>query len=823
MTANLQPKPVLPPSVWESDSSVLEPLRKNAALDRFGYFPRAWALARLIANTETPFTIGVYAEWGRGKSTLLNTLEFILTDMVEFIAENSYVFSFTKPEDNPVCWPRVHVLKYSPWRFRLESFEDVWLSMIEDIRAQVDEQMDGRWDEESRVKFLNISKKARLRRALEHLVTSIGAVPFFGITAKLLWGLSKARRELLEDGLPRSIHAFFAENQEALSSLFGNIPDKGRVLLIMDDMDRCDPRIAVELLRAVEVFARTKGLICLVAMDQDVVVESLQGKYGSEEHANEYLHKIIQLAVTPVRVSTNHARQIITTVLPDQKKEPGNGSAANNEPLPMGELQMSPDYDRLRSEPWNGFIHKHLCYNPRSFEKFTLIYDFRWSVIGEELRDKDEELRDKDPDPIMTAAQAVIELRWPKWNRIAYRFPGGEKAFKDLMRNHTRNSTEWETEARLLRAKFPFLKRFLEDESLCDFYEEYYRLRLEEQFTWVSSRPGEIFIRNLSIQHLAQEHSFLEIAGFLTLGQESCLDGNDKFESYLADSFERLRSENWILDDRHYAMNDPLWSISNTLDRLAEPSKSRRPLDVEITPIAETAFAWAAMVLTIAQCYQQNWWPADTTRLIHDFAKSLSERELTCEETRLLEIHMSLQIVSPRSPSSTIVRKRLSKGASLAEALHAGVNRFWTKDHGLASRDLAELLQNAAKSGGCIEDEVKARLDEGKKIPGFGSHEHKGGIKDPRIALYKNITYEKLWINSANEWYWKSGEELRKVVREVLPRAGLSVNPDYYMTLLHFALGIPAERMPLSFLIGRTIGWCAASLEHVAGHKRRHD
>jgi hypothetical protein len=294
------------------------------------------------------------------------------------------------------------------------------------------------------------------------------------VVSSVSGALDKLVEDLVEDGVPKSPYKLFTENREALEELFRKT-SPGRVLLLVDDLDRCHPEIATEILRAIHVFARSENLICLLAMDRDAIFPSLIARYRTEEQANEYLHKIIQLAVTPPRASSQKPEVLIEAVLGRRgfDSPPEARVGVGHEQLPG--IKPAPTFDetKLRSAPWREFFLGSLCYNPRSFEKFHLIYEFRRSVLGEELAEG------KIPDPIKTAAQAVIELRWPEWNWVAYRFPEAMGGFKTLMKSLSQEEMpkggEYAVEA--LVKKFSILKSFLDNPTLCSFYQEYYRLR----------------------------------------------------------------------------------------------------------------------------------------------------------------------------------------------------------------------------------------------------------------------------------------------------------------------------------------------------------
>lgn len=77
----------------------------------------------------------------------------------------------------------------------------------------------------------------------------------------------------------------------------------------------------------------------------------------------------------------------------------------------------------------------------------------------------------------MSAAQAIVEVRWANWNWIAYRLPEAESKFKKLVKKHAFGSSEFQSEAEKLKALYPKLEKFLANEDLCNFYFDYNKLK----------------------------------------------------------------------------------------------------------------------------------------------------------------------------------------------------------------------------------------------------------------------------------------------------------------------------------------------------------
>ena len=427
--------------------------------DVFAYFERATAVAALILSEQgflkdgklikrpkntvvPPLTIGVFAEWGRGKTTLIETVRSHLESSGQFV-----------------------VLRYRPWLYRLNSFEDVWLSMIDDFSDQV-----ATWDGVLKGAFSDGTAISSLLRKLGLftlrgvdiarllLPTLLAPSPEVGPVVETLKELTDAFRQVLVDK-PQAAHSFLARGKRAIQSLCSQAKAKTGVLLIVDDLDRCEPGIAVEILRALHVFARTDNLVCLVGMDRDVVVSSLLSRYGTVPHANEYLHKIFQLSVTPPRVSRGIKGNVVALLK-------GSGRKPTHQTV-WTRFKFKGD---ISNHDLAEFCVRWLAYNPRMLERFRLLYRFREEVWKLENAGK------ATHQSLPTAAQCVIELRWPEWNWVAYRLPDAESAFKAFVGNPSAEPEEVLDRDELL-ARYPVLERFVANHDLCRFYREYYSLK----------------------------------------------------------------------------------------------------------------------------------------------------------------------------------------------------------------------------------------------------------------------------------------------------------------------------------------------------------
>lgn len=77
-----------------------------------------------------------------------------------------------------------------------------------------------------------------------------------------------------------------------------------RVVVLVDDLDRCLPDTVVETLEAIRLFLSAKGMSFIIAADEDRVAGAIQQKFGTapagheeEDPAKLYLHKIVQTTI----------------------------------------------------------------------------------------------------------------------------------------------------------------------------------------------------------------------------------------------------------------------------------------------------------------------------------------------------------------------------------------------------------------------------------------------------------------------------------------------------------------------------------------------
>lgn len=250
-------------------SSIIDVPRKHTQDDLFGIQVYQEALIEYVELTDTPITIALQGEWGSGKTSLMNMLRYNLCDK-----EGSTYF--------PV-W-------INTWQYSLmKSPSQTTMSILEGIINQIGtlNPSKQKWAESKR-KIGGIFKKM----ATVGTKLAAGTV---GIDGSLVDELLE-----VEDNAQSDIVQLKEEIASIIEGILAENPSKKGFTFYIDDLDRIDPPIAVEILELLKNIFDLEHCVFILAIDYDVVIKGLKPKFGELTEQNErefrsFFDKIIQL------------------------------------------------------------------------------------------------------------------------------------------------------------------------------------------------------------------------------------------------------------------------------------------------------------------------------------------------------------------------------------------------------------------------------------------------------------------------------------------------------------------------------------------------
>ena len=251
-------------------SSIIDVPRKHTQEDLFGIQVYQDALIEYIRLTDTPITIALQGEWGSGKTSLMNLLRYNLCEV----------------ESAPYYPIWINTWQYSLMKTPSQAIISILEGIINQIGALNPSSQ--KW-EDSKRKIGGLFKKM----AVVGTKVAAGAV-----------GIDKDYVDEFFDGDAGAASSDIMQLKEEISKLIADALSKDSIkqgfTFYIDDLDRIDPPVAVEILELLKNIFDLEKCVFVLAIDYDVVIKGLKPKFGELTDANErefrsFFDKIIQL------------------------------------------------------------------------------------------------------------------------------------------------------------------------------------------------------------------------------------------------------------------------------------------------------------------------------------------------------------------------------------------------------------------------------------------------------------------------------------------------------------------------------------------------
>lgn len=251
-----------------------QPAKANE--DRLNMKAYASALTEFIANAQSPLTIALQGEWGSGKTSLMNVLRAKLAGTDEK----------GKPDRSaPFLGVWINTWQYALMSDPEEAIRNILLGIIGQVSTDANTT-----DEERKTLFRKIAR--------------VGGSVFSDVFKK--YSGVDAERIVKELSASETVpDKSSVENlKDELSMLVAKALDNNRgkrgFLFFIDDLDRIDPPVAVQILELLKNIFDLEKCIFVLAIDYGVVVKGLTPKFGAMTPENErefrsFFDKIIQL------------------------------------------------------------------------------------------------------------------------------------------------------------------------------------------------------------------------------------------------------------------------------------------------------------------------------------------------------------------------------------------------------------------------------------------------------------------------------------------------------------------------------------------------
>jgi len=312
---------------------------KRATIDLIGFERYADAIAGLLLNDRLlPLTVGIYGEWGSGKSSVMYLTEQRLMQGKD-------------EEDAVLC------ISFNGWM--LQGYDDTKAALMTKIIETLKEKrsMVSRTAEKAEQLLKKVNWFRLTAMTLKQVVVPIatsyvtGALP--GIVMPSVDDIASigSKTDVAGSSATQTIEEFKKDFEALLKEA------KVRTLVVfVDDLDRCLPSVVVDILEAIKLFLSVERTAFVIGADESTINQAIAVCYPHEKDIETiskiYLEKIIQIPVHLHPLSESETETYLNLLFAELHQEPedcrrlAKVAAENRARAP---LKTALDYEVIRS------------------------------------------------------------------------------------------------------------------------------------------------------------------------------------------------------------------------------------------------------------------------------------------------------------------------------------------------------------------------------------------------------------------------------------------------------------------------------------------
>jgi KAP family P-loop domain len=345
-----------------------------SALDLLGFADVTAPVAEAVLRDKLdPVTIGIEGDWGSGKSSILAILA------TQLAGEKA-----------------VLVIQTHPWEY--DPATDPKATLIGEVLNAIREEAaarEGGWEKLSdalQARFKALAKRVKLSKVIKLAANS--ALSMGLPTIDEAFGLFGEAEETVEEPTLQGFRDEFAK-------LMQELPGIERVVVLVDDLDRCLPATVVATLEAVKLFLSVQKMAFVLAADRRTVSLAIATQYEPSPQAadmgRQYLEKIVQIPVPVPALGRGETEAYLALLLLERhlagedalvpfaehcasRRAAGEGDVL--EGLPVAGLTAEAKADLQLATMLAPVLYERLNGNPRRLKRFLNDYWIRATIAG---------------------------------------------------------------------------------------------------------------------------------------------------------------------------------------------------------------------------------------------------------------------------------------------------------------------------------------------------------------------------------------------------------------------------------------------------------
>ncbi|MGH2549921.1 MAG: KAP family P-loop NTPase fold protein [Thermomicrobiales bacterium] len=358
-----------------------------------GFNAYAEALAGIVAHSRAEFAVGIFGSWGSGKTTLMRAIKKRLEIH----------------DDIVTVW-------FTAWRYEKEPH--LIVPLLDVLREELEQRAAAEptdQDDKSATRKAAVAI-ARAGRAFLAGVKLSAKVP--GLEGS--WEPSKTIEALKSSEVKASdplsfYHAAFVLLRNAICDFSAG--GARRIVVFVDDLDRCLPANALDVLESMKLFFDVEGFVFVVGLDQEIAELAVLHKYADQGSApdsspvsgNDYIKKIFQVPFGLPRIGTEQLQEYLNSVA------------------------RNADFDADQANDFDANVRRHLDFlsgdstvNPREVKRLINTYVLQLKMLGARLA--------VPVEPNVALALQCLSFR-PDWRELYNRLAADPQLFQKRLRS----------------------------------------------------------------------------------------------------------------------------------------------------------------------------------------------------------------------------------------------------------------------------------------------------------------------------------------------------------------------------------------------------
>ncbi|NIZ47842.1 P-loop NTPase fold protein (plasmid) [Entomospira nematocerorum] len=317
---------------------------KSAEEDMLGFDKYAKMIKGLIDDAkDKPFSIGINGKWGSGKSSLLNLVK---NELEEDLKTSDNQQSESAQKANEKLYKGYIIVEFDAWLY--QGYYDARVALLEQLFEKIEPKHQLKKQMKKVInllpKTINMVNQIWSSQIFSYLKPFlIGILSLLSITTALNQFFNLFPKSTgsiislifiilivviifigIKFSSPISLDSDIKNLREAIEKHL----DKGKkkLVVLVDDLDRCQPATAIATLEAIRLFLHINRTVILLASDKEVLQQAVKKQFvlnnsDVDDRASAYFDRLINIELKIPRLTEKNLKKFLEKLL---DKELGN-------------------------------------------------------------------------------------------------------------------------------------------------------------------------------------------------------------------------------------------------------------------------------------------------------------------------------------------------------------------------------------------------------------------------------------------------------------------------------------------------------------------